>query len=358
MSIIPNVSTVDLFCGIGGLSYGLLNAGIQVNAGIDIDDTCKFAYEKNCKAKFINKSITDVKGEEIESFFNEGSIKLLGGCAPCQPFSSYTYKKNKTNNKWQLLYEFSRLVKEVEPDIITMENVPTLLNFKSAPVFNDFVNTLKQLKYNVWFDVVYAPDYGIPQKRKRLVLLASKLGKIGLLEATHKPNEYVTVRQAIGHLEEIQHGEYSINDFIHKSSKLSDLNLKRIKQSKPGGSWKRDWDDDLKSACHRSEKGQSYGSVYGRMKWDEPSPTMTTFCNGIGNGRFGHPEQDRAISLREAAIFQSFPENYVFAEDITTFKTGNTARHIGNAVPPQLGKIIGLSIKKHLQEVYNGKEKK
>ncbi len=351
------ISAVDLFCGIGGLSYGLEKVGINVTAGIDIDESCRYIFETNCKTKFINKDIQEISGNELNSLYGKNDTKVLVGCAPCQPFSSYTYKKDKDkDDRWQLLYEFARLVRETEPIVVSMENVPTLLKFKEAPVFFDFVDTLKRLGYFVWYNVIYSPDYGIPQKRKRLVLLASKLGEIEILPPTHTPKNYVTVKDAIGHLEKINSGGHSNNDFIHRSAELSDKNMERIKQSVPGGSWKRDWDDKLKLACHISEKGKTYGSVYGRMKWDEPSPTMTTFCTGIGNGRFGHPEQDRAISLREAAILQSFPENYKFADNIEELKFRKTSKHIGNAVPPKLGEIIGKSIIKHLEEYNYGKK--
>jgi DNA (cytosine-5)-methyltransferase 1 len=357
MGIEEKISAVDLFCGIGGLSYGLEKVGINVNAGIDIDESCRYTFETNCKTEFINKDIQEISGVELNSLYGKNDTRVLVGCAPCQPFSSYTYKKNKDkDSRWQLLYEFSRLVKESEPVIVSMENVPTLLNFKEAPVFYDFVDSLKKSGYHVWYKIIYSPDYGIPQKRKRLVLLASKLGDIEILPPTHSPENYVTVKDAIGHLDIINSGEYSKNDFIHKASLLSDKNLKRIKQSVPGGSWKRDWDDELKLACHTSEKGKTYTSVYGRMKWDEPSPTMTTFCTGVGNGRFGHPEQDRAISLREAAILQSFPEDYKFADNLEDLKFAKASKHIGNAVPPKLGEIIGKSIIKHLKEYDYGKK--
>lgn len=345
------ITAIDLFCGIGGLSYGLKKSGIAINAGIDVDETCRYTYESNCKTKFINKDIQEISGAELKSLYGENDTKVLVGCAPCQPFSSYTYKRNKEqDNRWQLLYEFSRLIQEVEPVVVSMENVPTLLNFKEVPVFFDFVKKLEEMNYNVWYKIIYAPDYGVPQKRKRLVLLASKLGDIEMLPPTHNPESYITVKEAIGHLKKIKSGESSDNDFVHKASKLSEKNLKRIKQSKPGGSWKRDWDEELKLSCHTSEKGKTYVSVYGRMKWNEPAPTMTTFCTGIGNGRFGHPEQNRAISLREASILQSFPESYIFADRAEDLKFGNTSKHIGNAVPPKLGEIIGESIINHLKE--------
>ncbi len=353
------ISAVDLFCGIGGLSYGFVQAGIKVKAGIDMDENCKYAFETNCNSKFIHQDITKVKGEDIINLFDKNDIKVLVGCAPCQPFSTYTLKQDKQkDNRWQLLYEFVRLIKEINPDIISMENVPNLLNFKKEPVFDNFVQELEKLGYFIWHSVVYCPDYGIPQKRKRLVLLGSKKGEIALIKPTHTYKQYITVKDAIGNLEKIDSGESSKKDFIHRASKLSDKNIARIKQSKQGGSWKRDWDEELKLECHKSESGKSYGSVYGRMKWDEPSPTMTTFCTGIGNGRFGHPKLNRAISLREAAILQSFPIDYKFASSAETLKFTQTSKHIGNAVPPKLGEIIGLSIVKHLEEIENGKNKK
>ncbi len=352
----PNekISAIDLFCGIGGLSYGLGKAGIDVKAGIDIDKSCKYAFETNCHSTFVNVDIKALKGSDLNSLFNKDDIKILAGCAPCQPFSSYTYKDDKQKDqRWQLLYEFTRLIKEVKPAIVSMENVPTLLNFKKAPVFYDFVRSLEEEGYFVWYKIVFAPDYGIPQKRKRLVLLASKLGKIHLNDPTYKPENYLTVRNAIGELEKIQSGESSGSDFIHRASLLSDINLKRVMQSKPGGSWKKDWDNDLRLECHKNEKGKSYVSVYGRMNWDEPAPTMTTLCTGIGNGRFGHPDQDRAISLREAAILQSFPPDYKFANSIEDMRVSKISKHIGNAVPPKLGEIIGKSIIQHLKDTPN-----
>ena len=347
-----SISVVDLFCGIGGLSYGLKKSGIKIKAGFDFDDKCQYAYEENCKAKFIHKDIVTVKKDDVLKYYKQNDIKVLLGCAPCQPFSTYTLKgDNQKDTRWQLLYEFSRLIKETKPDIVSMENVPNLLNFKKEPVFENFVKELEKEGFHTWYDIVYSPDYGIPQKRKRLILLASKKGKIKLIEPTHTLREYVTVRDAIGHLDKIASGETSKKDFIHRASKISEKNLARIRQSVPGGSWKRDWDKDLQLTCHKSNKGKTYVSVYGRMEWDKPSPTMTTFCTGIGNGRFGHPEQDRAISLREAAILQSFPKNYKFVDKKENLRFGQVSKQIGNAVPPRLGEVIGKSIIKHLEEI-------
>jgi len=351
MLINDKLFAVDLFCGIGGLTKGLNAKGINVVLGVDIDSSCEFAYERNNKnSKFLHKDISAITGEEINTYFPKDSISILAGCAPCQPFSSYSYKNDTI--KWKLLYEFSRLIKEVQPQIITMENVPTLLRFKKAPVFIDFLDNLKTLGYKYSYSIVNCPEYGIPQNRKRLVLLASKLGKINLIPPTHKESNFKTVRQTIGKLPPIKHGETSKSDLLHKSSQLTSINLKRIRQSIPGGSWK-DWDEDLLLACHKKDSGKTYVSVYGRMEWDKPSPTMTTQCNGLGNGRFGHPEQDRAISLREAAMLQTFPKSYKFTSKKNSLSIKQLATHIGNAVPVKLGKVIGKSIVQHVEQTLN-----
>lgn len=159
--------------------------------------------------------------------------------------------------------------------------------------------------------MVYAPDYGVPQTRKRLLLLASKFGDISLIEPEFNSDTHPTLRDTIGKLPEIKAGETYEHDPLHRCRNLSDLNLKRIRQSKPGGTW-RDWDDDLLLEAYKKDSGKTFGSVYGRLEWDKPANTITTQFPGIGNGRFGHPEQDRALSLREGALLQTFPLNYEF----------------------------------------------
>ncbi len=343
------ISAIDFFCGVGGLTHGLQRAGINVVAGIDIDSKCQYPYDTNNNALFINKSVKDVSSEEIRSLYAEDELKVLVGCAPCQPFSNYSNNKlkkdGKVDSKWGLLYSFGEIVKEVKPEIVSMENVPQMTKEK---VFTDFVDLLKELKYYVFWDIVYAPDYGIPQNRKRLVLLASRIKEISLIPPINSKNEYPNVRDAIGHLPAILAGEACENDPLHKSSKLNDINIKRIRQSKPGGTW-RDWDDNLKLECHTKDSGKSYASVYGRMKWDKPSPTITTQFYGYGNGRFGHPEQDRALSLREGALLQTFPEDYKFIDPNNKPITRDIGVYIGNAVPVKLAEAIGISIRKHLE---------
>lgn len=347
---IENCKVIDLFCGVGGLAHGFKLENFEVAAGFDIDNSCKFAFEHNNKSNFYSTDVKNITAREINLLFNNSKVKILVGCAPCQNFSSYMFKdKEKESNKWTLLYEFSRIIKETRPEIVSMENVAQLLNFKKAPVFEDFVNNLKKQGYYVDYQVVNCPDYGIPQNRKRLILLASKFGEIKLISKTHTKENYVTVKDTIGHLPQLKDGEKNKIDPYHFSRKLSHLNKKRIEATPPGGGWK-DWKEELMLACHKKESGKSYPSVYGRMVWEKPSPTMTTHCIGYGNGRFGHPIQDRAISLREAALLQTFPMNYQFANDSNTMNTTTIARQIGNAVPVKLGQVVAKSIKEHLKQ--------
>jgi DNA (cytosine-5)-methyltransferase 1 len=251
------------------------------------------------------------------------------------------------DGKWKLLYSFAKIVEKVEPSIVSMENVPELIAEK---VFYDFCITLKRFGYKVSHSIVFCPDYGIPQLRRRLVLLASKLGEIRIIPPTQTPDKYLTVKKCIGKLPKIAAGEQDGKDLFHCSAKLSEKNIERIKSSKPGGTW-RDWDDSLKLKCHKKKSGKTYMSIYGRMSWDAPSPTITTQFYGYGNGRFGHPEQDRALSFREGALLQSFPPNYAFINTEQPFNQREVGIHIGNAVPVELGRAIGISIQNHIREV-------
>ena len=350
-------SAIDLFCGIGGLSYGLKKAGISVVAGVDLDASCQYAYEENVGAVFLPKDITKISGSDInkEYWSDKNETKILVGCAPCQPFSTHANKiKNKeAGSKWHLIDEFKRLISETLPDIVSMENVPNLANQK---IFQDFVSFLKEKKYFVSYSNVFCPDYGIPQKRRRLVLLASKYGEIEIIPKTHSEENYVTLRDVVGKLPSVKSGEVCKNDPLHRTTKLSEINLKRIKASKPNGTW-LDWNKDLRLACHKKKTGKTYKSVYGRMSWDEPSPTITTQFYNYGTGRFGHPKQNRALTIREAAILQTFPVHYKFYKNESDIFITRLGVHIGNAVPVDLGYVIGKSIKLHV-EGHHGKTKR
>ena len=348
---IPIVAA-DIFCGAGGLTRGLLDSGIKVVAGYDIDEACQFPYEhNNSPAKFYKQSVTELTGRKLLKHFPQGSFRVLVGCAPCQTFSKYTQGlDNEHDPKWTLLTQFARLVCELKPDVVSMENVPELQRYS---VFDDFLNTLAEEGYHFTSDpekrVVYCPDYGIPQHRSRVVILASRFGPIELIPPTHTPDKYRKVSDVLRLLPPLKSGSKSPDDPMHRTSELSSLNLRRIRHSRPGGTW-RDWPRKLVAECHRKKSGKSYPGVYARMEWDKPSPTITTQFYGYGNGRFGHPEQDRAISLREGAILQSFPENYKFVKPDGEYCFKTIGRMIGNAVPVRLGEVVGKSIRAHLDQ--------
>ena len=342
-------SVVDVFCGAGGLSHGFALEGFDVRAGIDIDAACRHAYERNNGARYIEKDVADIRGEDVATLFGQAQPRILVGCAPCQPFSSYSRKRSQKHPdaKWKLLGEFGRLVKEVQPDIVSMENVPRLVNFHGGELLKAFLDDLEKAGYAVWSQVVDCAAYGVPQTRLRLVVLASRVGPIELVPPTHTSDRYRTVRQAIAGLPPIAAGETAQDDPLHRASRLSAVNLARIQAAKPGQTW-RNWDPRLVAKCHRKKTGRWYQSVYGRMSWDAPAPTITTQCNGFGNGRFGHPEQNRAISLREAALLQTFPHSYEFFQPNERWFVSAAARCIGNAVPVALARAVAQSVARTL----------
>lgn len=338
-----DIRAVDLFCGVGGLTHGLISGGIRVTAGYDLDPDCCYPYEKNNRARFFERDITELKAEEVSPLLEGGDFSLLAGCAPCQPFSTYSRsgRGKKRIDDWQLVASYGRLVKEIQPDFVTMENVAQL---SDHPVFRLFLDDLGG--YSIFCSRIELSELGVPQSRKRLVLLASRHSDIGLKIQPMAGIRRRTVRETISELPPIGAGEADENDSLHVASSLSELNMKRIRASVPGGTW-RDWDPDLRAECHKKGSGVTYPSVYGRMEWDQIAPTITTQCFGYGNGRFGHPEQDRAISLREAAMLQTFPRRYVFVKPGEPIRFNRLGRLIGNAVPVRLGGVIGETFVAH-----------
>ena len=341
-------AVVDLFCGVGGLSYGLQKAGLQVVAGVDADKTCQYAFETNCDAKFLGAPLEDVSADDIRALYPRKSQRILVGCAPCTPFSAYAAGSRNRSDKWSLVELFLQRILEIEPTIVSMENVTRLRSFNKGSVFRQFVAGLRDAEYQVVVDSIDAADYGVPQHRRRLVVLASRLGRITLPAPTR--TRPPTVRAAIGHLPKLRAGRTDASDRMHRSPHLSPLNLRRIRAAKPGRTWE-EWEDRaLIAECHKRQTGVTYKNVYGRMESDAPSPTLTTGCFSFGRGRFGHPEQDRAISLREAALLQSFPAQYRFVAPETAVSFSHLRRYIGNAVPFALAQVIGQAIRKHIKE--------
>ncbi|QSB16878.1 DNA cytosine methyltransferase [Natronosporangium hydrolyticum] len=345
-------AVVDLFCGVGGLSYGLQQAGIDVVAGVDVDSACDYPYRTNVGAPFHQRDIRDLTAGELATMWPADTVRVLAGCAPCQPFSPYRRGVDTSHeNEFSLVDEFYRLVEGTLPEVVTMENVPRI---GSKPIFRNFVVGLRGLGYHVDHMSCYCPAYGVPQHRRRKVLVASLLGEITVPAGQLAASGYRTVGQKIKSLPPVGHGETHPDDPLHKSRRLTERNLERIRQSKPGGTW-QDWDEELRSPCHRRASGATFRNVYARMRWDEPSPTITTLAFNFGAGRFGHPEQDRAITLREAAILQSFPPDYEFVPDGAAVQFAPLGRLIGNAVPPKLAEAVGEAIVAHVGAVGSGR---
>lgn len=341
----PSGSVVDLCCGAGGLSHGFFLEGFRIAAGIDVDEACRFPFEQNNGAPFMHRDITGLRGSDISALFVSDGPRILIGCMPCQPFS--TYNQKNSDPSWRLLEDFANLIVDVHPDIVSMENVPRLVQFKNGEIFNDFISTLEREGYKVFWKIVFAPDYGVPQRRRRLVLIASRLGRIELELPILSSDSYSTVKATIADLPKLRAGETDPHDSLHRASRLSEKNLKRIKAARPGGTWK-EWDRDLLTNCHKADTGKSYFAVYGRMAWDALAPTITTQFYGFGSGRFGHPEQDRAISLREGAMLQSFPRSYTFVPIGNIPEIKKVGSMIGNAVPVLLAQAVARSIASHL----------
>ncbi len=354
------IAAVDLFCGAGGLSYGLEQAGVSVNVGIDNDPDCKYPYENNIDAEFRRTDVRPLsqEPERVARVFPWNSdVDVLAACAPCQPYSTMSHSKDtshKDHEKWGLLKDVKKIVEYVEPDVVVTENV---LQVRNDDVYDEFIESLEENGYFVNSDEnknVYCPEYGIPQKRKRWVVMASRKGPISLPDPPFEAeSEYPTVRETIDHLPAIEEGEVHPDHDLHRSRSLSEKNVERIQNIKPGEDW-RVWEeqglDHLLANCHKKASGRSYTAPYSRMKPDETAPTITTQFYNYGSGRFGHydTDQDRALSLLEGALLQTFPEDYDFYDDWDDVGVKNLGRLIGNAVPPRLGEHIGRGILSHV----------
>ena len=347
------VRVYDFFAGCGGASCGFRAAGMEISLALDHDRDAKASFESNFpEAHFEFLDIRDVDVDAIRRRVESESTSpvLFSGCAPCQPFTKQNTKRPTLDQdeRAPLLADFARLVEGCRPDLVFVENVPGLqkLDSDSQP-FGGFLSRLDAASYKVEYRAVRLARYGVPQSRRRLVLVASRHGAIPLPDETHgpgTPNEpYATVRDWISHLPPIGAGEEHAEVPNHKAANLSELNLERVKVTPEGGGH-GDWPKHLGLDCHRSFAG--YSDVYGRMSWDAPASGLTTRCISYSNGRFGHPEQDRAISVREAACLQTFPESFVFKGSMASM-----ARQIGNAVPVRLAMLIGQRFIEHLKDM-------
>ncbi len=347
------VKVFDFFSGCGGASRGFQEAGMDIVFGLDWDTDAEGSFKRNFpSATFVAGDIRQVDEDSIRKLVDQQRPHpiLFCGCAPCQPFTKQntTRPEPDADERVPLLLAFLRLIRKCEPDIVFVENVPGIQNVSpdSEPL-SSFLRGLKGAGYSEpTHDSVSLKRYGVPQGRRRFLLLASRHGRLGLPDETHGPGtdnpDFSTVRDWIGDLPELAAGETDPTVPDHRAADLSPLNLKRIRATREGGG-NRDWPKNLQLTCHKGATG--YSDVYGRMSWDRPASGLTTRCISYSNGRFGHPEQDRAISVREAACLQTFPMDFRFSGSPTS-----KARQIGNAVPVRLATVIGDHVDRHLAE--------
>ena len=346
------IKAIDFFCGAGGLTRGLLDAGIEVLAGVDNDERLQETYTHNNKpSRFINEDIDAIDIHELrkELKIQDEDITLYAACTPCQPFSTLSRQNWEDDDRKILLLTFAKIVKECPPDFILVENVPGLNNGSGKEIYNEFLEILEDCDFSEpAADLLDAKHFGVPQTRKRFILLASKEDSISLPTPITDPSQFVTVKKCIGEYPEIADGEESEDCLNHRARELQSHH-KRIVEAVPkdGGSRRDITDTSILLKCHQ-DRPDAHKDVFGRMAWDKPAPTLTSRCSDVYSGRFIHPEQNRGISLREAAALQTFRDDYEF---FGTSITG-IARQIGNAVPVKLAEHLGESI---LNSLKNGK---
>ena len=336
------IDVFDFFSGCGGASKGFESAGLKPVFALDFDKSSAETFTRNFpNVQFGNFDISQFDDSCLRKLMKSENHSLFCGCAPCQPFTRQNTKKpdRDTDKRRSLVDYLGVLIETHLPDYIFMENVPGM---KSTLL--QFAERIRMLGYESVLGIIKSQHYGVPQCRKRLVLLASGHGKIGFPEITHgleQDKPLVTVRETIGHFPAIKAGETHCCIANHRAADLSELNLRRIMATPSQGS-RMDWPEYLHLACHARSGYSGHTDVYGRMKWDSPATGLTTRCTSLSNGRFGHPEQHRAISIREAAALQTFPDDFVFHGSLAS-----QARQIGNAVPVLLAKAFGTRILAH-----------
>lgn len=344
------IDVIDFFCGCGGTSAGLRKAGLNIKAGIDFDEGAGKTFAKNFpEAKFFCEDIRALQTYNLELLTEKVRRKplLFTACAPCQPYSRQTTTKRKNDERINLLDEFHRFVRVYRPEYLLLENVPGLQKIKSnTGALGRFLSLISELGYDCDVQVLRSQDYGVPQRRRRLVLVASLINKISIPSPTHGPgrvNEnYENVWDWIGDLPEIAAGECHPDVKNHQAANLSPLNLRRI-EATPVGGGRLDWPEALRLECHKTYEGHT--DVYGRLFKDRPATAMTTRCISLSNGRYGHPTQARAISVREAARLQTFDDDFEFLGSIN-----GIAQQIGNAVPVRLADVVGQHVLNHFTE--------
>lgn len=338
---------IDLFSGCGGLTLGLKLAGFRVIGAIETDALAVETYRANHDRIVIwQRDIRKLPVTEVMRHLKlrRGQLDLLAGCPPCQGFSTMTtlngqlVRKDPRND---LVYEFIRFVRGLRPKAVMMENVPGLVRKKR---FRKVVATLENMGYRCAHDILDAADYGVPQRRRRMILVAGLGAEIPFGKPARSRN---TVRDAIADLARTTKRR---RDGLHREmERRSPRVIRMITMVPKDGGSRRDLPERFKLKCHRSCTG--FKDVYGRMRWDDVAPTITSGCVNPSKGRFLHPSRNRTITLREAAILQAFPRRYYFSLAKGKFAA---AEMIGNALPPEFIRRHAFSISWFLQQARLG----
>ncbi|MEP3277736.1 MAG: DNA cytosine methyltransferase [Stappiaceae bacterium] len=342
-----SIGVFDFFSGCGGSSKGFQIAGLKPVFALDFDKEAASTFRHNFPdTTFSENDITKFDPGEINNLVSESELTLFCGCAPCQPFTRQnTTKPEKRNDpRRSLLSHFGTMVERYHPDYVFVENVPGIQRVTGNSTLTRFRKRLEAMGYSSAVEIADSQRFGVPQKRRRMVLLASKHGCIDFPvpdSASASKSSLSTVRDRIAHLPPIAAGETHPSIPNHRAANLSDLNLRRIMATPPEGS-RADWPSDLRLDCHTKTGYTGHTDVYGRMRWDAPATGLTTRCISLSNGRYGHPEQHRAISVREAAALQTFADDFRFFGSLHS-----QAKQIGNAVPVLLAKVFGSHILAH-----------
>lgn len=337
---LPRPQVLDVFCGCGGTSVGL-RAGMQIRAGIDNDPEAAATYRHNFpEAEFFEQDVRRVDLDRLAGCVDDHGPVVLAACAPCQPFSRVRGSGQRSRGK-TLLLTLVPIIDRVAPDYVLVENVPGLQEESRHRSLGRFVGALRARGYGVTWEVVDCRRYGVPQRRRRLVLIASRHGSLGVPCPTHGPGlqAFSTVGEWIADLPRLEAGQTDRTVPNHRCGGLGELNLRRLKATPEGGG-RESWPDELWLDCHRGHDGHQ--DTYGRLHRDGQAPVLTTKCTGLTNGRFGHPTQDRAISVREAACLQTFPRDFELLGGLRS-----TSRQVGNAVPVLLARRVGEAVVAH-----------
>lgn len=346
-----DIKAIDFFCGGGGMTQGLIQSGVNVLAGVDLDEEAKETYEiNNQPSVFVQGDINDLPLNYFEENFavkkNDDNM-IFVGCSPCQFYSIINTDRSRSKQGKDLLMSFAQFVDYYNPGFVLVENVPGILSNPKS-ILPKFLKFLTKKGYVFDHQIVDLSYYNVPQTRTRYSLIASRVHED--IQLPTKNEERALLKDYIGEqhgFSRIKAGHRDISEFNHTTAGLSDVSLERLALTPKDGGNRLAWKDypELQLACFIG-KDNSFVDTYGRMFWDKPASTITTRFFSVSNGRFAHPEEDRAISLREGATLQTFPKSYIFK----TTSIGATARLIGNAVPPEYARLLGEAIKNKITE--------